>query len=61
MISRESDRARISAWVQEQVAIAPPLTEGQAHRLRQILNGVPFPRSESDKRTEGADTLRQTA
>jgi hypothetical protein len=49
-------------WVRAQVATAPPLTQEQSYRLRQVLGGVVQGRDDRSERIElAAENLGKTA
>jgi hypothetical protein len=62
MTPSEKDRAKAAEWLQAQIAAAPPLTQEQAYRLKQVLRGVAEDRVERSATVERrSKILRKTA
>jgi hypothetical protein len=62
MTPSEKDRAKAAAWVHAQIAAAPPLSQEQAYRLKQMLGGVTQDRGERSATVERrSKTFRKTA
>lgn len=56
------DRTRTAKWVEAQMEAAPPLTQEQAYRLRQVLRSViQDPDERSDRIEPAAETFGKSA